>query len=270
MLAELPDVSQSDAHNAACLSVWSSIAYGHEHETRPGVYVIPWASANARGVVACVDPKNVVVAIAGTDDVEDWRNDVDISTVRLGDFARACGIYNYSGHGRCLVHEGFAAYANLSLSAALESVYLSDFDNIWFVGHSLGGAAAVIARWLLPITLARRCRVVTFGAPGTHRGRFCGPCFGEPVLRVNRVTDPVPVFPVGFRHAAARQLWIRYRGSVRNRLTLAGRAYRAAFVAAGALSWPLNRLGYKPRLLPESAHVGHQMSAYMFDLEPLR
>jgi pimeloyl-ACP methyl ester carboxylesterase len=117
-------------------------------------YQGPWAATAGDVHYTLLRRKGeLVVALPGTADVEDWLRDLSAWPAWF--------------HGLGLVHEGFGSGA-VALWADLASVIAAEDEGtlVTFTGHSLGGAlaqclAVLHARSGSPLPF----RVVTFGAP---------------------------------------------------------------------------------------------------------
>ncbi len=150
----------------------------------------------------------VVVAFAGTDPVvaANWITDFDIRTTSEG------------------IHRGFAEGVEgvrPALAAALEGTT----KRIFLVGHSLGGALAVVAGWHLTgddqalegwvsrdrIDVGRIAGVLTFGMPRVGNQLFATAYrsrgLWQKTARLEYGSDLVPLLP-----AAARQFAFRHVG----------------------------------------------------------
>ena len=177
MYLEKPSASFSPIQNGAILSRYAELAYTPNKSLAVDGWesVDQWSHEGAHGFVCfshpVKEPPTIVVAIAGTDDWLDMRHDLNIQASRLA-----------SGPS---VHRGFAAHCEhvvLGLKP-FRSLWSKDGANLWVVGHSLGGAAAVVLPLLA--TLPKACHVVTYGAPpaiaqgfgATYMGRVtrCAP-----------------------------------------------------------------------------------------------
>jgi len=121
------------------------------------------------------------VAFRGTDDVEDWLKNVE--------FIPAPTPWG-------TVHKGFLdALDSLwpSVSASIEHLRTRG-QPIWLVGHSLGGALAVLAAARLQQRDTRVAGVVTFGQPPAGYGTFAETFardFKAPLLRYANHVDAV-------------------------------------------------------------------------------
>ena len=94
----------------------------------------------------------VAIAFAGTRDEEQWLRDLDARPVPA----------LYGGQGN--VHRGFQnqySIIHTSLWAGLHGLY---YDELWIIGHSLGGALAILAAGELR---ARKPKVWTLEGPRT-------------------------------------------------------------------------------------------------------
>lgn len=135
------------------------------------------------------DSSVVVVAFRGTDSTADWLGNMKIAPRTVDSF----------GGG---LHDGFFdAYEDVA-SIVADAVARADGKVLWFTGHSLGGALAVVA------ALTHRDRdiagVMTFGQPrllGTRPAGLMNERFGRDYQRFVNRNDIVTRIPPGYRHA---------------------------------------------------------------------
>ncbi len=127
--------------------------------------------------------QEIVLAFRGTTNIKDALTDSDCSFMRLG-------------AGRA--HKGFllAVRDFRATHPEIEQQLKSSGKNIVLVGHSLGGALAL----LYALDFGPDAKVVTFGAPRVGDGLLSYPNL---VYRCVREADAVPLMPpyfMGFRH----------------------------------------------------------------------
>jgi hypothetical protein len=133
-----------------------------------------------------------IVAIRGTDDLQDWEANLLFEPVADKNLKVA-------------VHEGFSKYAQAvydSLTMSDPTILNQNYD-IYFAGHSLGGAAAVLTALYFYVEEPRRYNikgVYTFGQPRVFdtRGATSWPVFARNVYHVENCYDPVPLVPVSY------------------------------------------------------------------------
>ena len=163
---------------------------------------------NAACVVS-IHPHCIVVAFRGTDEGKDWLDNLDAE--HTNDW-----------------HKGFQKhYDKLSLEW-LRILHDNPSKPVYFTGHSLGGAVAVIAA--CEMVFSSGC--ITFGAPRVMwKGSQVDKQFNFPMLRVTRAADPVPHLPSRWRfkhighwlfidhkgksHHPHPSLWVRFNSAVR-------------------------------------------------------
>jgi hypothetical protein len=121
-----------------------------------------------------------VLAIAGTDELTDignWTPEV-------------------SHQGGLAVHKGALLYAEIVLRLIPKEV-VESIGTLTLVGHSLGGAAAIMLPLLAPALARENVQVVTYGSPRCIRA-MCGAEYPEEVqvTRVVLAHDPVPDVPL--------------------------------------------------------------------------
>lgn len=148
---------------------------------------------------------DIVVACRGTEP-NDW-NDVKADVNALMVVAETVG----------RVHRGFKREVD-DLWPALEEIIANDKRNLWFTGHSLGGAMATISagRCFLAHIPATPTAVYTFGAPRVGTKRYINSVSVDLTRWVNN-NDIVPRVPptwLGYRHTGTR-LYINTYGNVR-------------------------------------------------------
>jgi hypothetical protein len=133
-----------------------------------------------------------VVAIRGTDDLQDWEANLLFSPVS----DKLLNVF---------VHEGFSRYAQRVYdSLTIENPHaLNPHYDTYLAGHSLGGAAAVLTALYFYVQDPARYKikgVYTFGQPRVFdtRGATSWPTFANSVYHVENCYDPVPLVPVGY------------------------------------------------------------------------
>ena len=136
--------------------------------------------------------KRQVVAIRGTDDLQDWEANLLFSPVSDKIL-------------KVPVHEGFSRYAQRvydSLTVENPHALNPNYDT-YLAGHSLGGAAAVLTALYFYVQEPTHYNikgVYTFGQPRVFdaRGATSWPAFADNVYHAENCYDPVPLVPVGY------------------------------------------------------------------------
>jgi len=126
---------------------------------------------------------SVAIVFAGSDDLDDWKDNIDCNKVDVGE--------------DIWIHEGF--YDSSKKFFSTIGTYLSKLNKKIFVyGHSKGGAIAKIVSWYLATKLKYKVNCITFGAP-----RVGGRTFRESFnlatiwcLQVRLKKDPVWKLPL--------------------------------------------------------------------------
>jgi triacylglycerol lipase len=141
----------------------------------------------------------VIVAFRGSKEIEDWLTDFDVDRVAFPVGA---------------VHHGFSrAIRDIfdSLKSALQDPFARPVrPALYITGHSLGGALAVLAAFLLTQDGFDVQGVYTFGQPRVGDSLFCAAYdrqLGDRTFRIVNQADIVPRVPgllLGYRHAGQK------------------------------------------------------------------
>lgn len=168
----------------------------------------PFRSDNVQGYVLATS-KAAVLAIAGSNDRWDWVQNARISLA-----------YNSGDPSRGL-HSGFVEHATQACEAAARTKLLAG-RSVFLVGHSLGGAASLVASQFLrrfaPIDRITGC--LTFGCPRVgNAAEVVHLATSQPTLQLWNVGDPIPHLPVrgcwhGYRHPAGVQRYLSSDGNL--------------------------------------------------------
>ncbi|NCY02467.1 MAG: lipase family protein [Planctomycetia bacterium] len=159
---------------------------------------------NTQGWLA-VDDGNIVIAFRGTESptsldglkdilITDAMNLLVVPEGRLGLDLAAAGV-------GARFHKGFVdAIAAIwePLSTAVEAEVKRCDRPVWITGHSLGGALALLAAWLLKRKFVPVHEVCTFGAPMIGNRTACEAFnreFQGRIFRYINGRDPVPKLP---------------------------------------------------------------------------
>ncbi|WP_353474424.1 S8 family serine peptidase [Salipiger sp. H15] len=155
---------------------------------------------HTEGLLA-MGPHAAVVAFRGTQGLNDWLSNLNIPPAPSAAFGAA-------------VHSGFLnAYA---VVAPLVERAVAEAGNrtLWFTGHSLGGAIAVVAA--AHFRARRPAGVVTFGQPrmlSDGAAAFMRTTFGRSYVRVVNDDDIVARIPI-FYHHTGRLLHFNFAGAL--------------------------------------------------------
>ena len=154
---------------------------------------VPFVSGHRRGYLWS-SQRTAVVAIAGSDDLRDWSDNV------------RCACPESAGY-RIRVHRGFAAHAE-ELRHVLDeyAAPLLAGRQVVLCGHSLGGAVCLLLPLLSQLPEIRAASIVTFGAPRAGDAGLRRFLAKRSVSQLANDGDPVPLLPVrgplfGYRHA---------------------------------------------------------------------
>jgi triacylglycerol lipase len=206
----LDEDSPGGLANARYLCEASALAYlpaaaGRERfRSLLGLEASLFSVSNTQAWLA-TDETNIVVAFRGTESpttidglkdilLTDAMNLLVVPEGRLGHDLAAAGV-------GARFHKGFAdAIADIwpPLAEAIEGE-VQQFDRpVWLTGHSLGGALALYAAWLLKRRFVPVHEVCTFGAPmiGNQAARDAfNREFAGKIFRYVNGRDPVPKLP---------------------------------------------------------------------------
>ncbi len=159
---------------------------------------------------------HIMVAFRGTQSIQEWLTDAEFVPMEI--------------YG-CKIHRGFGtAYFDLAsrLQAKLEALDWSDKKPLVLTGHSLGGALALLAAFVLAkqYPLGYIAAVTTFGQPRVGNRAFVDAYDSEPsafqqvlgeiTQRYVNSVDVVPHLPLrgfllGYRHTQA-ETWFNALG----------------------------------------------------------
>jgi hypothetical protein len=151
-------------------------------------------------------PDHVVLAFRGSqsptslDGLQDWllTNAANLLIAPQGDLAAEFAAAGVAARW----HQGFVqAITDIWPTAfpAVEAELKKQDRPLWVTGHSLGGALALLAAWLLKRKFVNVHRVVTFGAPMVGNAEVAAAFnreFGGKVTRYVNGPDPVPLLPM--------------------------------------------------------------------------
>lgn len=206
----LREESPGDLSSAAYLCEASALAYlGEEAGTKAfreqlGLEARLFSVDNTQAWLGTND-EHVVVAFRGTESptsidglkdilLTDAMNLLVVPEGRLGHDLAAAGV-------GARFHKGFVdAIAEIwpSLSPAIEAELKKSDRPLWLTGHSLGGALALLASWLLKRKFIAVEEVCTFGAPMIGNRLACDAFNREFAGKIHRYVngrDPVPKLP---------------------------------------------------------------------------
>jgi hypothetical protein len=210
MPLELIEDAKGDPRNAALLSLASDLAYLPAEEgaeafrTQLGMEARLISVGNTQVYVASNDD-HILAAFRGTespttiDGLKDWLltdagNLLIVPEGRLGTDLAAAGV-------SARFHQGFVrAIGDIwdPFLAAIEEERKKSERPIWLTGHSLGGALALLAAWLLRRKFIAIHQVYTFGGPMIGNDEVVKAFareFPEKIFRYVNQPDPIPKLP---------------------------------------------------------------------------
>jgi hypothetical protein len=210
MPLELIEDAKGDPRNAAVLSLAADLAYFPAEEgaeafrTQLGMTARLISVGNTQVYVATNDD-HILAAFRGTespttlDGLKDWLltdagNLLIVPEGRLGTDLAAAG-------AGARFHQGFVrAIGDIwePFLAAIEEERTKSDRPIWLTGHSLGGALALLAAWLLRRKFIPVHQVYTFGGPMIGNDEVVQAFareFPDKIFRYVNRPDPVPKLP---------------------------------------------------------------------------
>ena len=259
------------------MAIWAKAAYPANDELRCELNhflaekegaVYAWNHANAAGLLAVHDGE-LIIGIAGSDSGEDWRADFDTASQGLADWAECNDLPLCKDATLVKSTAGFCGYAALCYRGVAKclkehDLNLSDFDRVYFAAHSLGQAAVVLLQYLVPFQDAE---AHTYGGARPIKRTSYAP--KRDLTRAVKIFDPVQWIPITCKHPRSKQIIVRYRGSIRNRMPLRYKPVVAivsvAYWVLGTVGFVLSLIGIKSRLTIVQAH---SMESYCHDVEP--
>jgi len=187
-----PTRSASYLNNAAHCADVAVAAYADENHP----LIAHWPNRRSfqvgseQGVVVW-DEVDIVVGIAGTNDIYDLIANADVRWTQFGLFG---------------VHAGFHSQCQI-VASALAGMDLPSFGDLsrtwWITGHSAGAAKASILPLLIPELHPRK--IVTFASPRCFRSSTAM-LYGLPVNRFDHPNDVVPDVPLHGKYGIFRHL----------------------------------------------------------------
>lgn len=168
-------------------------------------------ATDTQGIVL-VNDQLVIVAFRGTESIKDWMTDAKVRKVTTehpefyGQFKLHCGF-----------RDAFKSVLPQLHALTNEQDFFNSHRPVYFTGHSLGGALAVIAAICFTGTIGG---VITFGQPRVGDGDFAetySKILGYKTTRVVNGLDAVTLMPpwlMGDRHFDSEVIFIDSAGEV--------------------------------------------------------
>ncbi len=207
----LTEDAVGDAGNALFLATACDLAY---HPAEVGVPAFQQELGLDAALVSvgntqaylCHSPDHIVLAFRGSesptsiDGLKDWllTNAANLLIAPQGDLAAEFAAAGVTARW----HQGFvSAVTDIwpVLFPAVEAECQKQDRPLWVTGHSLGGALALLAAWLLKRQFVNVHQVVTFGGPMVGNAEVSAAIdreFGGKVTRYVNGPDPVPLMPM--------------------------------------------------------------------------
>ena len=187
------------------MAKWSQAAYKSAVPTPYTVTPIHNYQTDIHALFVQLCDRNIL-SFRGTDSIKDWLTDAEIEQVNHGE--------------KMKLHKGFfKAYLSVD-SKVLNAIETHDRKPLWIIGHSLGGALASIAAFMLAFYSDQADQehgiagVYTFGCPRwtNHAGaRAYDRLLGNVTWRVNHALDPVPCIPWAAPGWRSEPYWHTYQ-----------------------------------------------------------
>ncbi len=210
MPLELIEDALGDPRNAAALALASDLAYLPESEgaaafrDQLGMEARLISMGNTQVYIAAND-EHIIAAFRGTeaptaiDGLKDWlltdaANLLIVPEGRLGTDLAAAGV-------GARFHQGFVrAIGDIwePLLELIEEERKKDKRPIWLTGHSLGGALALLAAWLLRRKFIAIHQLYSFGGPmigNDEVAKVFAREFPDKIFRYVNSPDPIPKLP---------------------------------------------------------------------------
>lgn len=197
--------------NAYWLGLASDIVYNAEEKAHNKVNkemkldFFKFIDNNDTQCMVIGNEKFTIVAFRGTETINDWKTDADVDLV--------------DGPGG-LVHEGFYTALSYVWQELLEQINKRKNLPIWFTGHSLGGALAVLAVAKLKLEHDMGFTInglYTFGQPKVGNGDFARNCdfiFYNQMYRFVNNNDVVARLPPGKYTHSGRLMYFDSKGDL--------------------------------------------------------
>lgn len=199
-----------DPQNANTMCLACQLAYLTEADAVPKFkeqlgLTAKLISVDNTQVYVAENDEHIVLAFRGTesptsiDGLKDWlltdaMNLLIVPEGRLGHDLAAAGV-------GAKFHKGFVdAIAEVwdPLSKTVEAAFKRQDRPLWITGHSLGGALALFAAWLLKRKFIPVHQIYTYGAPMIGNQKACDAFNREFKGRISRYAngnDPIPKLP---------------------------------------------------------------------------
>ncbi len=207
---EGPIVDLTRLQRSLLLAEISMLSYLPDTEAQPilhelGFPDIRYIERDGAQAYELMNEIDVVIACRGTEPNE-W-NDIKADANAMTDLAETIG----------RVHRGFKREVD-DIWPELEETLRDETRNVWFTGHSLGGAMATIlaGRCKLSDIAAVPVEVVTFGSPRVGTKRYVQNAGIKHVRWVNNndIVARVPPTWLRYRHTGTR-MYLNRNGNVR-------------------------------------------------------
>lgn len=210
-MPNLTEDAVGDPGNAAFLAVACELAYLPADAGVPafkeqlGLDAALVSVGNTQAYLAH-SPDHIVLAFRGSespaslDGLRDWllTNAANLLVAPQGELAAEFAAAGVTARW----HQGFVGAVTAvwpTLFPAVEAEARRQDRPLWVTGHSLGGALALLAAWLLKRRFVNVHQVVTFGAPMVGNAEVSAALnreFGGRITRYVNGPDPVPLLPM--------------------------------------------------------------------------
>ena len=176
-----------------CRASYGGVESFKSDTSAPPDKVIPFELDNAQAYFVCYDDVCWLV-FRGSDEKKDWLNNIEIAPKQFNSI-------------RGKIHSGFYRHFRKVKHALLCHLASSDYRKLFITGHSLGGAAATLAAYVLHTSEIPIEKVYTFGAPKVGNSTFAND-YNEKLLsktyRFVNSNDIVPQLLRSYTHVGRR------------------------------------------------------------------
>lgn len=209
--------SEFDYPNAITLARLCVLAYREKDEVKNVIDLnadstcshgwIESKKTDTQGFWVTTKSKKLIIVFRGTSGTKDVITDIKRIPVEI----------EIDGEIRGKAHEGFLDSVKSVWAQVCEVIKDHADHQIWFTGHSLGGALATLSAYLVWNTMGKKEIIgglCTFGQPrvlasGKENEDFTKELGPDKIFRIYKAVDPVPLVPWwGYKHVSGVRCYI--------------------------------------------------------------